>query len=453
MNFASRSSARTHRISCADPMLLLIKCYAPPFSFSKLLCYDILGFCVFVRCETGHVIQDNNVSAGHPSTTREHLLKELRNGIVGQVLILYSCCSHGADVMSNCRLPCCIWFCYELAVFSLACMNQHICQPTRIKPSVACHQAVLTCISLMCVAVSNRCGPCHSTSYRVQDVALKDISLVLHQYLTGWLPSNKPLVLLFAGPSRCGKTEAAEQISRILTKQPPDRQFFLNMGQFALEHDVANLNGAPQGYAGSDKDGRLAALDGVKNPIVVLDEIEKAHARALDFFLSVFDKGQFSTTAGKVIDCKSAIFIMTSNIGQQLLTERADYVWGLSDEARRVFEGKEIRPQFEAHGWRPEFLTRIRMCVPFLPFSTEQQVEVARHFLKVSILYLPSQPEIACFIQHHCVNYVKHVHHKLPAAHGCHGDTGRNGNTALCEDEQPCGYMESCNGARGSMQL
>ena len=231
--------------------------------------------------------------------------------------------------------------------------------------------------------------------YWLQDVALRDISHVLHQYLTGWHPDNKPLVLLFAGPSRSGKTEAAQQIAKILTKQPMDSQFFLNMGQFALEHDVANLNGAPQGYTGSDKDARLAALAGRENPVVVLDEIEKAHARARDFFLSVFDKGHFSTTAGKVIDCKSAIFIMTSNIGQKLLTERADHVRGLSDEARRLFEGQEIQPQFKAHGWRPEFLTRIRMCVPFLPFSSEQEVEVAKHFLKVSIMYLMSQRLLA----------------------------------------------------------
>lgn len=158
------------------------------------------------------------------------------------------------------------------------------------------------------------------------------------------------------------------------------------MGQFALEHDVAKLNGAPPGYSGSP-DGELAILADPEHPIIVLDEIEKAHPSALVFFLSVFDKGQFKMATGRVIECTSAIFIMTSNIGQELLIQKAEHVRSLSDQARRDFAMQELLPEFLAlpYCWRPEFLTRIRTFVPFLPFSSSQQLDAAKLFLKVNL--------------------------------------------------------------------
>ena len=239
-------------------------------------------------------------------------------------------------------------------------------QPNSTKPS-ALHLGGVSLLIVLCP----------------QDIALRDIAHVLDQLRAGLLPDTKPLVLLFAGPSRCGKTETAEQVSKLVSDQSLDPQCFLNMGQFQLEQNVARLNGSDPGYVGSP-DGELAFLGQRCRPIVILDEIEKACPAALTFFLSVFDKGQYKTGAGKVINCKSAIFIMTSNIGTDLLGRKAAILRELSLTSHQRFGDQELRPLFIEQGWRPEFWARIDMSVPFLPLSEQDCNMGARHFLQVS---------------------------------------------------------------------
>ena len=219
----------------------------------------------------------------------------------------------------------------------------------------------------------------------VQDVALRDIAYKLDEHNSGLHSATKPLVLLFAGPSRCGKTETAEQISKVISNQPLNPRCFLNMGQYQLEQDVAKLNGSGPGYVGSP-DGALAFLDQSCRPVVILDEIEKAHPNALEHFLSVFDKGRFTTGAHKVVECQSAVFIMTSNIGSALLEQKACIVRELSIASHQTFGDHKLRPLFQDKGWTDEFWNRIDMCVPFLPLSEESRIIGARHFLQVSWL-------------------------------------------------------------------
>lgn len=190
------------------------------------------------------------------------------------------------------------------------------------------------------------------------------------------------MVLLFVGPSRCGKSEAAEQILKVLFHQQTDHQLKFNMGQFQLEHEVSKLNGAPSGYQGSS-DGELAILATYDRPVVVLDEIEKAHPNVLLFFLSVFDKGYYKTGSGKLIVCRSAIFVMTCNVASDLLVQQARHIRGFSLAERQNFVRQELRPKFLDKGWRPEFWARISHCIPFLLLSSEQEVVGAKHFLKV----------------------------------------------------------------------
>lgn len=219
----------------------------------------------------------------------------------------------------------------------------------------------------------------------VQDVALRNIADKLNVLRTGWITDDKPLVLLFAGPSRCGKTETASQIAKLISNQPSVKPFVLNMGQYQQEQDVAKLNGSAPGCVGSP-DGALAFLDKSVSRVVILDEIEKAHINVLVFLLSVFDKGEFKTGAERLIDCKSAVFIMTSNIGSAVLKEKAGIVRELSLASHRHFGEQELRPLFQAKGWTPEFWNRVDVCVPFLPLSHQDVTTGARHFLQVCSL-------------------------------------------------------------------
>ena len=217
----------------------------------------------------------------------------------------------------------------------------------------------------------------------MQEPALRRIAHWLDQHNKGWLSNSKPLVLLFAGPSRVGKTETAKQIAQIISPQLQDsQQHIIHVGQYQLEQECARLNGCPPGYTGSPH-GALAFLDQCIRPVVILDEIEKAHPKCLNFFLSVFDDGQFATGDGKMIDCKSAVFIMTSNVGQDVLVKKAASIAQLSCESQQRFGDEELRPLFLEKGWKPEFWNRIDDCVPFLPLSRSARLEGAAHFLKV----------------------------------------------------------------------
>ena len=234
-----------------------------------------------------------------------------------------------------------------------------------------------------------------------QDEALKSIARTLDQRKEGWFDETRPLVFLLTGPSRIGKTESAEQISRIIANKPLDSRAFLNMGQYQSDQDVAKLNGSGPGFVGSP-DGALAFLGKSCEHVVILDEIEKACTKVLDFFLSVFDKGQFATGDFREVDCKSAVFVMTSNIGSELLEKKADLIRQLSIESHQAFGNDELMPLFLARGWRKEFWNRVSVCVPFLPLSEQSYVIGARHFLRVSQCLLHCDYHIiacACFCQ------------------------------------------------------
>lgn len=212
------------------------------------------------------------------------------------------------------------------------------------------------------------------------------IAVSAHEQEAGWLAKGRPLVLLFTGPSRTGKTEAAQQLSKIITGKPLDGRCFFNMGQFALEHEVAKLNGAAPGFKGNP-DGELAFLEHCPKSVVILDEIEKAHPNARVFFLSVFDKGQFKTGAGRLIDCSSAIFVMTSNVGKDLLIQKASEVATMSSSDYTKFVNDKLRPRFITdRGWTDDFWNRINICCPFFLLSKREQLQGAMHFLQVSNL-------------------------------------------------------------------
>lgn len=143
-------------------------------------------------------------------------------------------------------------------------------------------------------------------------------------------------------------------------------------------------------YTGSPH-GALAFLDQCIKPVVILDEIEKAHPKSLNFFFSVFDDGQFATGDGKMIDCKSAVFVMTSNVGQNVLVKKAASIAHLSCESQQRFEDEELKPLLEK-GWKPEFWNRIDDCVPFLPLSRSAQLDGAAYFLK--------EQKVLVFLEH-----------------------------------------------------
>jgi ATP-dependent Clp protease ATP-binding subunit ClpB len=124
----------------------------------------------------------------------------------------------------------------------------------------------------------------------------------------------------------------------------------LDMSEYQERHTVSRLVGAPPGYVGYDEGGQLTeAVRRRPYSVVLLDEIEKAHAEVFDVLLQVLDDGRLTDGQGRTVDFRNTVLIMTSNLRS-------------ADAMREYF--------------RPEFLNRIDEIVEFKPLSRDQIGEI-----------------------------------------------------------------------------
>ncbi len=95
------------------------------------------------------------------------------------------------------------------------------------------------------------------------------------------------------------------------------------MSEYMEKHSVAKLIGSPPGYVGYEEGGQLTeALRRRPYSVVLFDEIEKAHHDVFNILLQIFDDGRLTDSKGRTVNCKNALFIMTSNLGSDLLLEQ-----------------------------------------------------------------------------------------------------------------------------------
>ena len=96
------------------------------------------------------------------------------------------------------------------------------------------------------------------------------------------------------------------------------------MSEYQEKHEVAKLIGAPPGYVGHEDGGQLTKrLKQCPEAVVLFDEVDKAHPDVLTVLLQLFDEGRLTDGKGKTIECKNAIFIMTSNLASTEIAEHA----------------------------------------------------------------------------------------------------------------------------------
>ncbi|MET0849581.1 MAG: type VI secretion system ATPase TssH, partial [Candidatus Rokuibacteriota bacterium] len=144
---------------------------------------------------------------------------------------------------------------------------------------------------------------------------------------------NKPIgVFLLVGPSGVGKTETALALAEALYGGE-ENVITINMSEFQEAHTVSTLKGAPPGYVGYERGGVLTeAVRRRPYSIVLLDEVEKAHADVHEMFYQVFDKGMLKDGQGRDIDFKNTLIIMTSNAGTDTIEElcrgKAELLYG-----------------------------------------------------------------------------------------------------------------------------
>jgi ATP-dependent Clp protease ATP-binding subunit ClpB len=179
-----------------------------------------------------------------------------------------------------------------------------------------------------------------------QDEAVAAVANALRRARTGLQDPDRPIgSFVFLGPTGVGKTELARALAEFMFDD--ERAMVrIDMSEYQERHTVSRLVGAPPGYVGYDEGGQLTeAVRRRPYCVVLLDEIEKAHAEVFDVLLQVLDDGRLTDGQGRTVDFRNAVLIMTSNIRSQ--------------EAMREF-------------FRPEFLNRIDEIVEFQPLSRDQ---------------------------------------------------------------------------------
>ena len=204
-----------------------------------------------------------------------------------------------------------------------------------------------------------------------QDVAIDTLSTAIKMSRSGIGNENKPIgCFLFAGPTGVGKTEVTRQLSIILGIE----LLRFDMSEYMERHTVSRLIGAPPGYVGFDQGGLLtdAAL---KSPhcVLLLDEVEKAHADVFNLLLQVMDHGVLTDTNGRKVDFRNVILVMTTNAGAQEMS-RASV--GFTAQDHQV-DGMEIIKRI----FTPEFRNRLDAIIEFEALGRDTVLHVVDKFI------------------------------------------------------------------------
>jgi len=199
-----------------------------------------------------------------------------------------------------------------------------------------------------------------------QDEGVQKVTEAILRSKAGIKDPTKPIgSFLFLGPTGVGKTELAKALAEALFDDE-NNMVRIDMSEYMEKHSVARLIGAPPGYVGYDEGGQLTeAVRRKPYSVVLFDEVEKAHPDVFNVLLQVLDDGRITDSAGKTVDFKNTILIMTSNIGSQYLLDGIDENGSVREDAEHMVLG-DLRNHF-----RPEFLNRLDETILFKPLTRD----------------------------------------------------------------------------------
>jgi ATP-dependent Clp protease ATP-binding subunit ClpB len=197
-----------------------------------------------------------------------------------------------------------------------------------------------------------------------QHEAVTAVANAIRRSRAGLSDPKRPIgSFLFLGPTGVGKTELSKALANFMF-DTDDAMVRLDMSEFMEKHSVARLIGAPPGYIGYDQGGYLTeAVRRRPYSVILLDEVEKAHADVFNVLLQVLDDGRLTDGQGRTVDFRNTVIVMTSNLGSHVIQEMT---------GEENYAGmKSAVLEIVATHFRPEFINRVDDVVVFHPLSRE----------------------------------------------------------------------------------
>ena len=220
-----------------------------------------------------------------------------------------------------------------------------------------------------------------------QDEAVTAVAKAVRRARAGLKDPKRPIgSFLFLGPTGVGKTELARALASSLFGDE-SAMIRLDMSEYMEKHTVSRLVGAPPGYVGYEEGGQLT--DAVRRKpysVILLDEVEKAHADFFNILLQVLDDGRLTDSQGRTVDFRNTVIIMTSNLGAKALHKNSTELGFLApkkaeshtnDSKTKDFKEakKSVMDAVKRH-FRPEFLNRIDEMIVFHPLTEEDLTKI-----------------------------------------------------------------------------
>lgn len=220
-----------------------------------------------------------------------------------------------------------------------------------------------------------------------QDDAVTAVAKAVRRARAGLKDPKRPIgSFLFLGPTGVGKTELARALASSLFGDE-SAMIRLDMSEYMEKHTVSRLVGAPPGYVGYEEGGQLT--DAVRRKpysVILLDEVEKAHADFFNILLQVLDDGRLTDSQGRTVDFRNTVIIMTSNLGAKALHKNSTELGFLAPKKAESHTNVSKRIDFKEakksvldavkRHFRPEFLNRIDEMIVFHPLTEEDLTKI-----------------------------------------------------------------------------
>ena len=209
-----------------------------------------------------------------------------------------------------------------------------------------------------------------------QDEAVTAVANAVRRSRAGLADPHRPNgSFLFLGPTGVGKTELCKSLASFLF-DTEEAMVRIDMSEFMEKHSVARLIGAPPGYVGYEEGGYLTeAVRRKPYSVLLLDEVEKAHADVFNILLQVLEDGRLTDGQGRTVDFRNTVIVMTSNMGSDIIQRMGGSDSG--DVDQDYAQMKEMVMAVVGDHFRPELINRIDEVVVFHALGQAQIQAIA----------------------------------------------------------------------------